>query len=78
VIQFSQNRPRSQRRRETSQRRTRAEDPCSLKELSTIQQSTCGCAAIRKPLVTRNDSNAIAAVLESGCVERPDDACAIY
>jgi hypothetical protein len=35
-------------------------------------------ADIRKPLATRNDCNAIAAVLESGGVERPDDACAIY
>jgi len=35
-------------------------------------------ADIRKPLATRNDSNIIATVLESGCIERPDDACAIY
>jgi hypothetical protein len=35
-------------------------------------------ADIGKPLPTRNDSNAIAAVLQSGCIERPDDACAIY
>jgi hypothetical protein len=35
-------------------------------------------ADIREPLAARNDSNAMAAVLESGCIERPDDACAIY
>jgi hypothetical protein len=35
-------------------------------------------ADIGKPLATRNDSNAIATVLQSGCIERPDDACAIY
>jgi hypothetical protein len=35
-------------------------------------------ANIRESLATRNNSNAIATVLESGCIERPDDACAIY
>jgi hypothetical protein len=35
-------------------------------------------AYIRKPLVTRNDSNAIATVLEPGGVERSDHARAIY
>ena len=34
-------------------------------------------ADIRKPLAARNDSNAMAAFLEAGCIERPDDACAI-
>jgi hypothetical protein len=35
-------------------------------------------AYIRKPLVTCNDSNVIATVLESGGIERSDHARAIY
>jgi hypothetical protein len=35
-------------------------------------------ADIREPLAARDDRNAMATFLESGCIERPDDACAIY
>ena len=61
--------------------RAKALDRVDLRRRSTMPDDVFKrqtiTADIRKPLAARNDSNAMAAFLKSGCIGSSDDACAI-